>query len=139
MTVAHLYCDVEQLLVGWAPMAITCRAATDIPGGEPPDDLASVLAVQPFIQIVRVGGPNGKPGFDQPTVDWNCFGLSRTAAKATAIQLQTAVLTQLRGYSNPYGTVLDTDVLSGPSWRPYDNTSVRRFGFTTRLSVHSRT
>lgn len=133
MTVTHVYADTEQLLVGWAPGIVSCRALT-----ETPDDLADVLTTTPVVRITRIGGPS-QVGFDQPTVDFDCFGLTRPAAKAFAISLQSAVELQLPGYYNTYGTVLAAVTISGPAWRPWDNSNVRRIGFTTRLSVHSRT
>lgn len=134
MTVTHVHADVEQLFIGWVPTVLNARALTETPA-----DLAAVLVDTLVVRITRVGGPSGAPGFDSPTVDWDCFGLTRPAAKQFAIQLASAVEFQSCGYFNAYGTVSTSQVISGPSWRPWDNTSLRRFGFTTRHSIHSRT
>lgn len=128
-----MYADVEQLLIGWAPTVVACRPLT-----ETPDNLQVVLATQPVVRITRIGGPTSDPGIDQPTVDFDCFGLTRPSAKAFALQLWSLVDLQLSGYSNSHGVVLASRTLSGPSWRPWENTDVRRFGFTVRLTVHSR-
>lgn len=133
-----MHTDIEQLIIGWLPTIFTVRVLTETPGGDPPNDLATLLATTPVVRVVRIGGPTGLPGFDYPTVDFDCFALTRPAAKALAFQTQAAVEYRLPGYFNPYGTVLTAETISGPSWRPWDNTGLRRFGFTTRLAVHSR-
>lgn len=134
MAVTHVHADVEQLFIGWAPTVLSCRPLTETPA-----DLAAELTVQPVVRITRIGGPSGLPGFDNPMVDWDCFGLTRPAAKAFAYQLAAAVEFQLPGYFNPYGVVSTALIISGPSWRPWDNTGLRRFGFTSRHAIHSRT
>lgn len=127
-----LYADTEQLLIGWCPTAVTCRAVTEVP-----ENLATVLAAMPVVRITRIGGPSAV-GFDQPLIDFDCFGLDRPPAKQFAIALSSAVESRLAGYFNQYGTVNRADTISGPSWRPWENPNVRRFGFTTRLVVHAR-
>lgn len=134
MTVTHVYADVEQLLVGWLPTVIACRPLTETPA-----DLLAVLATTPVVRVTRIGGPTGDPGFDEPTVDFDCFGLTRPSAKWFAYQLWSAVDLQLHGYSNLYGTVLSAQSISGPSSRPWVDTNLRRFGFTAHLTVHART
>lgn len=128
----HLMADVEQLFISWVPTVMTARGCTETPA-----DLAAVLVDMPVVRITRVGGPSNPSGFDSPTLDWDCFGLTRTAAKSFAIQLVSAVLHKSSGYFNAYGVVSGSQIISGPSWRPWDNTGLRRFGFTTRHSVHS--
>lgn len=133
MTVTHVYADTEQLLVGWAPTVIPCRALTETPA-----DLETVLDTTAVVRVTRIGGSSAV-GIDEPLVDFDCFALTRTAAKAFAIQLASAVDLQLSGYFNQYGTVNAVVMVSGPSWRPWENTNIRRFGFTARLTVHTRT
>lgn len=133
MTVTHTYADVEQMLVGWCPTVIDCRALT-----ETPNNLATVLADTLVVRVTRIGGA-GAVGIDNPLVDFDCFALTRTAAKAFAISLQSAVELQLPGYSNAYGTILNAPTVSGPSWRPWEDTSIRRFGFSSRPAVHTHT
>lgn len=131
MSVLHVHADVEQLLVGWVPTVVTARAVTELP-----NDLTGQV---PVVRIVRVGGPTGLPGFDTPTVVIDCFDVTRPAAKTLALQVQAAVEYQLPRFFNPYGTVLATECVSGPSWLPYDNTNVRRFSATYRMTMHNRT
>lgn len=133
MTVTHVYADTEQLLVGWLPTVIQCRALTETPA-----DLEVVLATTPVVRITRIGG-SSLLGIDHPLVDFDCFGLTRTAAKAFAIQLASAVELQLPGYFNQYATVNAVTVPSGPSGRPWANTNIRRVGFSANLTVHTRT
>lgn len=133
MTVTHVYADVEQLLIGWVPTVIPCRAVTETPA-----NLLDVLATTPVVRITRNGGGTSDPGFDAPLVEFDCFGLTRPTAKYFAYQLWSAVDLQLHGYTNPYGTVLAAQAISGPSWRPWVDTNLRRFGFTARLTVHTR-
>lgn len=132
MTVTHTYADVEQLLIGWIPTVVLARAVT-----ETPDKMETVL---PIIRVTRVGGPS-LVGFDQPTIDIDCFAATRPAAKALAIQLHAAIEYQLPGFTNTYGTVIETQALSGPAWRPWDiagPSGLRRFGALYRMIVHSR-
>jgi hypothetical protein len=133
VTVVHSFADVEQLLYGWVPTVVTARAVT-----ETPSNLATVTATEPLVRLTRIGGPVGDPGFDEPIVDFDCFGSNRPAAKALAIQLMAAVLYLLPGYTNNYGSVLNSEIRSGPSIRPWVNTNIRRVGFTAALTVHSR-
>jgi len=134
VSVTGIHCDPEQLLIGFFPTVLTVRALTDTP-----PDLANVITdVGGVIQVFRIGGPTGAPGFDYPTVDIDCYGLNRPAAKALAYQAQAACEFQLCGYGNRYGTVQTVRTISGPSWRPYANTNVSRVGFTVRLAIHSR-
>lgn len=130
MTAVHSFADVEQLLYGWVSTVVTARAVT-----EAPTDLAGQV---PLVRITRIGGPMTATGFDQPTVDFDCFEVKGPKAKTLAIALASAVLYQLPGFSNPYGTVLETVIRSGPAWRPWENQALRRFGFTAAMSVHSR-
>lgn len=131
MTLAT-YADVEQLLIGWAPTITTLRALTETPA-----DLDTLLATTPVMRITRIGGATIAPGIDFPTVDFDCFGLTRPAAKGFAIQMMTAVDLHLSGYTNFYGTVNETAIRSGVAWRPWENPNIRRFGFTAALAVHS--
>lgn len=121
-----MFADVEPLLTAWlAGRFPDARAVTELPS-----DISTGL----FVQVERIGGSD-EEWIDHPRVDFDCYGPTRQAARTFARQVQKAVLSELPGYSNDQGTVLGVGTVSGPAWRPYDNTNVRRFGFTADLDV----
>lgn len=128
--------DVEALLVPWLALTLGVRVVTELPA-----DLGDVL---PVVRVVRVGGGDDDdvPSLDHPTIAVDCYGADRAAALDLAAQVHTALRVTLPGtlLRTEAGTVAvtKTQTISGPSWRPYDNTALRRFGATYRLILRSR-
>lgn len=123
--------DVEALLIPWLVSTLSVRALTDLP-----ENLAGVL---PVVQVTRIGGPadDSLPSFDFPNVDIDCFDVDREAASNLAGRVHTALRVTLPGLKLSGATITRVRTLTGPSWRPYDNTALRRFGATYQLHVKS--
>lgn len=124
--------DVEALLTGWLASTLSVRTVTDLP-----DNLADVL---PVVQVVRIGGADDDnlTRFDAATVDVDCYDVDRASASNLAGRARDALRITLPGLTVGAGTVTKVQTITAPSWRPYDNTALRRFGATYRLTVRSR-
>lgn len=124
--------DVEGLLIPWFTETLEVRALTDLPS-----DLADVL---PVVQIVRIGGPSNddNPRFDMPTISVDSYAADRATAIALAETVDDALRIQLPGQTLSRSTITRVQTVTGPSWRPYDNTSLRRVGASYRLYIKSR-
>jgi hypothetical protein len=121
------YVDVERLLVSWLSQIITARLCTDLPS-----NLATVL---PVVQVARVGGADDVTPIDRPLVDIDCYAAGRVAAYDLAQQVRDALRFELPGLTWSGAYVARVDTLSGPMWRPYDNTTLRRFGASYQLTT----
>lgn len=124
--------DVEALLIGWLRSTLDVRALTDLPA-----DLADTL---PVVQVTRIGGPDddNNPNFDAPTVAVDCYAADRAGAITLAAAVKAALRGSLPGQTIGTSTVTKVQTVTGPSWRPYDNTELRRFGATYALHIKSR-
>jgi len=123
--------DVEALLSPWLESALTARGVTDLPS-----NLADML---PVVQVTRIGGADDDnvPSFDVATVDLDFFAADRVAASDLARRGHYAMRVTLPGRTVAGATVTMVQTITGPSWRPYDDTALRRFGSTYRLHVKS--
>jgi hypothetical protein len=121
--------DVEAALVESLTTNFTAaRVLTELPA-----NLADVL---PVIEVTRIGGP--RVGLlDVATVDIDCYHATRQTARTLAYDVVAALLA-LRGKPVTGGVISRVDILSGPNFRPYDNTTLRRFGLTCQLTVPPR-
>jgi hypothetical protein len=120
------YADVERLLVAWLPSQLDgTRTVTDLPS-----NLGSVL---PLVQVTRLGGADLQPSLDRPVVDIDCYATDRAGASDLAQKVRDLVRLLLPGQQVDGVLVARVDTVSGPSWRPYDNTSLRRFGASYQL------
>lgn len=125
------YPDVERLLVAWLNERIAVRVLTDTPS-----NLEKVL---PVIQITRIGGADTAPGIDRALIDVDTYGATRATAAQLAERVRYSFLFKLAGSHYQGVTFADVDTLSGPSWRPYDNTALRRFGASYAITTHAKT
>ena len=117
--------DVEAALVPWLNAHTSTRCLTELPA-----DLASVL---PVIQVGRIGGADGVVSIDEATVDVTCFGASRITARALAYRVQSILRTALPGAVDTGGVVLRVQTVSGPTYLPFDDPNLRRFGATYQI------
>lgn len=125
------FADVEKLLVGWLKTQLTpVRVVTETP--------ANLQAVLPVIQVGRVGGADRDVVIDNALVTVDCFGASREAAKTLAEQVRTALRFQLPGHATTDCVVTKTTTVSAPAWRPWDDTSLRRFGASYQITFTAR-
>lgn len=125
------YPDVEKLLVAQLADHLSVRVVTDTPS-----NLALIL---PVVQVTRFGGSDVAPGIDRPNVDIDVYAATRTLAKTLAEKVRYTLLYVLAGTSTGEATVSRVDTISGPSYRPYDNTALRRVGATYQLTLHAKT
>jgi hypothetical protein len=123
--------DVEQLLIPWLSSTLSARALTDVP--------ADLLAALPVIRVARIGGADddNNPRFDAATVTVDWFGADRTAASDLAQAGHHALRVLLPRMTFNGVTVTFVQTISAPSWRPWDDTDVRRYGATYRLFIKS--
>jgi hypothetical protein len=128
--------DIEAILVPWLSAAVGARAVTELP--------ADLAAVAPVVRVLRIGGPadDNIPSFDQPTVSVDSYGSGRAAALALALAVENAIRVGLPNTRHVVGSVAavvtKTQTVTGPSWRPYDDITLRRFGATYRLHLRTR-
>lgn len=128
MIQARPYVDVERLLVQWLGSQLNCRVVTDLPA-----DLEKRI---PLLQIQRIGGADLRPGLDSVGLDVDAYGPDRESTAALAEQVRHALRFVLPGTEIEGAVFTRVDTTEAPSFRPYDNTDLRRFGATYRLIVH---
>jgi hypothetical protein len=120
--------DVERLLVSWLGSALNCRVLTDLP--------ANLVNQIPLLQIARYGGGDAAPGLDEVLLDVDAYGPDRASAVALAEQARYQLRFVLAGTQIDGAVFTRVDTVEAPNFRPYDNTSLRRFGASYRLYVH---
>lgn len=128
--------DIEAVLVPWLAGEVTARTFTEIP--------ADLQEITPAVHILRIGGPSDDniPAFDMPTVSIDSYGIGRAAANDLALAADNAIRVALPNTLHTVGAltavVTKTQTITGPSWRPYDDVTVRRIGATYRLHILTR-
>jgi hypothetical protein len=128
--------DVEALLVPWLAAQVAARTVTELP--------ADLDTIAPAVHVLRIGGPSDDdlPAFDMPTVSVDSYGIGRSAALTLAQAVDDAIRVVLPNTLHTLGglsaVVTKTQTITGPSWRPYDDITLRRFGATYRLHVRTR-
>jgi hypothetical protein len=127
------YADAELLLVGWlgptlAPSYPTIRCVTDVPA-----NLADVL---PLVQVTRFGGSDDVPTLDRAHVDVDCFAATRQGAHDLAEAVRALLRFYLPGRVLSGAVIAKVITISGPAWRPWDNTDLARFGAAYALTIH---
>lgn len=120
------FAGVEIALHDYLTVELGVRVCTELP--------ADLQAVVPLVQVVRIGGPHSDndPYLQMPTVSVDSFAADRGGATdlAHAADLALRRLTGATVHGARFGLVR---TLSGPAWRPWDDTAVRRFGATYSL------
>jgi hypothetical protein len=128
--------DVEALLVPWLAVQVSARAVTELP--------ATLDQISPVVHVLRIGGPSDDdlPAFDMPTISVDSYGVGRAAALQLAQAVDNAVRVALPNTLHTVAgqsvVVTKSQTVTGPSWRPYDDITVRRFGATYRLHIRTR-
>lgn len=137
-----MYTDVESLVITWLqaryPPAFCC---SETPG---PDEMAASL---PVIRAWCIGGQDSQFTLDRSSVDIDCYATadsqnpddsSRIAARTLAIDVWSTIRRYLPGYVTATGaSVTRVATINQPSWRPYDNTDLRRVGMSLQVIVHT--
>lgn len=109
---------------------------------EMPKDI-TLLNYLPLLHVGRFGGTNSRPGLDRAVIDVDSFADAtvgqvldgRNDARKLAERVRDAILRTLPGYVINGATVTGVATVSAPTFRPYDNTSVRRYGATYAVFV----
>lgn len=120
--------DVEAGLVAWLTEHLDERILTDLPA-----DLVSVL---PVVQIQRVGGNDDGIRLDRAFIDVDVYAAGRQAASQLMSRTRSLLLTGLRGAVTDAAVFTSARTVSAPSWRPYENPGLRRFGATFEIFCH---
>lgn len=120
--------DVEAALVAWLRSELEIRVVTDLPA-----DLSGAL---PVLQVQRVGGSDDGFRLDRCFVDVDAYAVARQAASQLIAQARSLLLTQLRGVTSSAAVFTSARTITAPAWRPYENTSLRRFGATFEIFCH---
>lgn len=123
--------DVETLLVGWLQAQLGSGVVVR-------DELDNdLLAELPTVQVERVpAGDDDGFRLDRALIDVNVYTTTRAAAATLSAQIRGLLLTVLRGRTTGGGVVTSVATITAPGWRPYENTSLRRYGATYELYVH---
>lgn len=129
------FAGVDSLLVTWAAGVFTdCRVCTEVP-----ENLATVLATKDaVIRFQRFGGSDRDVSLDDANVDADVFALTAAAAEDFAGQLRSALRFALPGQVVGTTAVVRVNTINGPSWRPWDNAAVRRYGASYQVTTQSR-
>ena len=120
--------DVEAELVAWLTSRLDERTLTDLP--------ANLVDVLPVVQIQRSGGGDDGIRLDRAFVDIDVYAASRQAASTLMSQTRSLLLTGLRGTVTTAAVFTSARTISAPSWRPYENPGLRRFGATFEIFCH---
>lgn len=123
------YIDVELLLTTWIHATRGVKCVTELPS-----NLADVL---PVVQVQRIAGADVELTLDQAVVDIDVYAADRASARLLADQVRHDMRLNLHGYTGGGGVVALVEVASGPHWLPYDNTNLRRYQASYRVTVHS--
>jgi hypothetical protein len=128
--------DAETLVRGWLATQFTSptyRVLTETPAD---------LGALPTIVVGRIGGSSPLITLDNARVDVTTFaditGTSpRANARSLAAQVRTALMYHLPGQVTGGGAVGSVSEESAYHFVPYDNTTLRRFEATYRITIHS--
>ncbi|WUD73599.1 hypothetical protein OG937_18875 [Streptomyces sp. NBC_00510] len=123
--------DVEKLVVDFLKARPELTGAT-VDNAAP----AGFDGTQPVVLVSRAGGAwIDDAHLDQPLVDLEVYGPTKTAAHTLALSARSAVQA-LR--ATTYGTAVVTDVVEadGPRWLPdWNRAAANRYYSTTRLYI----
>lgn len=128
--------DAETLVRGWLATQFPSPAYRVVT--ESPADLGAV----PTIVVGRIGGSSPVVTIDAARIDITCFDAidgtaPRQKARSLAAQVRTALMYHLPGQVTGGGAVQSVAEESAYHFVPYDNTNVRRFEATYRITIHS--
>lgn len=127
------WAGVERMLVDWLTTDLGHRVCTELPA-----DLGSVL---PLIHVVRVGGPHhaSTPYFQMPTINVDSFAADRGAATDLAEAVDVSLRRRLPGSTVLGARVGRTATITGPGFRAWDDSTLRRMGASYQLWLKAPT
>jgi hypothetical protein len=120
--------DIEIELVSWLAADQDVRVVTELP--------SNLVEVLPLIQVQRVGGDDDGFRLDRALVDLDVYASTRQAASDLARSARSGLLGHLRGTSTGAAVFNHISTVAAPSWRPYENVNLRRYGGTYQLFFH---
>ncbi len=132
--------EVEPLLRHWLAghFGAGYRVVTELPA-----ELGVVVAATPLILVTRFGGSDELLVLDDANVDVDTFDVAhdgstaRENARTLAERVRSALRFTLIGASQDNGFVAAVSTINAPRWVPYDNTDLRRFVASYRITVRS--
>jgi len=117
--------NADKLVLAWLTGEFpSARVATEAP--------AAITGE--VIRVLRIGGAN-RFVLDRAVVDVDCWALTRNGATDLAEAVRDSMCFRLPGTVTAAGVVTAVATISAPIWRPWENTSVRRFGATYQLFI----
>lgn len=121
--------DVEAALIAW----LTARLPGAVVRAELDNNLTNEL---PTVQVERAAGDDDGFRLDRALVDVNVYGATRSDAWALSATVRGLLLAELRGSASAGAVFGRVATVSAPSWRPYQNTSLRRLGAMYEIYSH---
>ena len=130
--------DIEILLLNWLNGQAGLEQNAVISGARFCTDLPLIApgAGGAWARVNRVSGTTRSYFVDRPIVDLDVYSFDRDAAVAIARACETLLLWQLRGSTQPEGTVQTVTEIAGPRWIPDENQDISRFGAS--YEIHAR-
>lgn len=122
--------DIEVELIAW----LDERLGTDVVVRDELDN--ALLDELPTVQVQRVAGDDDGVRLDRALVDVDVYAATRSDAAALGATIRGLLLTQLRGSASSSAVFGRISTVSAPSWRPYENTGLRRVGATYEIFFH---
>ncbi|MFD5384242.1 hypothetical protein ACFWMG_04595 [Streptomyces sp. NPDC127074] len=119
---------MEVELIAWLGSQLDTRFAAELP--------ANLLEVLPLGQVQRVGGNDDSFRLDRALVDLDAYAATRAGASALARETRDALVMRLPGTKTAAAVFGRVSTVSAPSWRPYENTGLRRCGATYEIFFH---
>lgn len=120
--------DIEVELVARLAARLGIRFVTELP--------ANLDQVLPVGQVQRVGGSDDTFRLDRALVDVDVYAATRRDASTHARRVREELVLLLPGAQTTAAVFGQVRTVSAPSWRPYENTALRRLGATYSLMFH---
>lgn len=119
--------DIEVVIIGWLrERGLDARAELD----------NQLLDELPVVQVTRSSGDDDGLRLDRALVDVDAYAANRAAAFALSGMARGLLLNELRGSVTDLAVIGMVRTISAPSWRPYENTGLRRNGATYEIFFH---
>lgn len=122
--------DAEVELIAW----LNPRLGSDVVVRDEVDN--NLLSELPTVQVQRVAGDDDGVRLDRALVDVDVYAATRADAADLGATIRGLLVTQLRGSTTAAAVFGMVRTVAAPSWRPYENTGLRRYGATYEIFFH---
>lgn len=122
--------DVEVEVIGW----LQDQLGSDVVVRDELDN--NLLNELPTVQVERAAGDDDGFRLDRALVDVDVYAATRSEAATVAATVRGLLLTRLRGATTTNAVVGMVRTVSAPSWRPYEDLNLRRYGATYEIFLH---